>query len=133
MPKGAAQHAQEQPADKTASNASPSNADGQSTSQANGASVSQPGQAEEQDNEAMQKFAKVMKSVLQVPTYVAYGKPKPFTARKDEDFEIFLARMEDYFVLSQTKDTDRLVSLLLNLDGSARKATDILKIREIAY
>ena len=71
--------------------------------------------------------------VLQTPTYVAYGKPKPYTARKDEDFEIFLSRMEDYFALSKTKPEDKLVSLLLNLDGSARKAADILQVRALSY
>lgn len=72
-------------------------------------------------------------SVIQMPTYVAYGKPKPFTAKNEEDFEIFLARMEDYFALSKIRKKDKLVSLLLNLDGSARKAADILKIRTLSY
>jgi hypothetical protein len=77
--------------------------------------------------------ARSVRTVIQAPTYVAYGKPKPYTARKDEDFEIFLSRMEDYFQLSKTKKSDKLVSLLLNLDGDARKAADILQVRSMKY
>ena len=64
---------------------------------------------------------------------MAYGKPKPFLAKKDEDFEIFESRMQDYFKLAKVADADKLVSLLLNLDGDARSAADILKVRDKAY
>ncbi len=54
--------------------------------------------------------------------------PKSFGGRKTEDFRSWIQRLEQYFILAQTREADKVAILMLNLENTAFKVAEHLKI-----